>query len=200
MQGTLMKVSTAVLVAFVYASTSSALPIANVRASIDKRQTSEIVIPITQGTSLTPPDTGPDFLGGNAPIIIKPSDENIPTPPTDLPPIPATTTSPPIIVPVASPAPEFGVPMNNMEPSKPGGIPPGARSPLAFKPGRSGTQGQQLKEEVFTDPTVQLTDEKKKFLEKVPDTIWDQITLQPPGTFERQLEELVFEMFTRLMR
>ncbi|KAF3237857.1 hypothetical protein TWF132_004472 [Orbilia oligospora] len=184
-----MKVSTAVLVAFFYASTSSALPIANGGvASVDKRQTSEIVIPITQGTALHPPDA--ILSGGNSPGIIKP-DEVQAAPLADFP-VP-TTTSPPIIVPVASPAPEFGVPMNNMEPSKPGGIPPGARSPLAFKPGRKGTQGQQLKEEVFTDPTVQLSDEKKKFLEKVPDTIWDQITLQPPGTFERQLEELVFE-------
>lgn len=148
------------------------------------------MIPITQGTALTSPDVV--LSGGNVPGAIQPDQE--PTPLADSPdPTATTTTSTPIVVPVASLSPEFGVPIGNMEPSKPGGIPPGARSPLVFKQGRTGTQGQQLKEEVLTDPTVQLSDEKKKFLENVPDTIWDQITLQPPGTFERQLEDLVFE-------
>ncbi|KAK6362855.1 hypothetical protein TWF730_000308 [Orbilia blumenaviensis] len=184
-----MKVSTAVLIAIAYASaSSSALPIAN-GASLDKRQTSEIVVPITSGTALVSPGTVAS--DDNGPGAVKHEDVGFPT-----------IAPTPVVVPIAFPA-QSSSPLpstnnnndnnNNMGPSRPGGIPPGARSPLAFKPGRTGTQGQQLKEEVLTDPTLQLSAQKRKFLEEVPDTIWDRITLQPPGTFERQLDQLVFE-------
>ncbi|KAK6509036.1 hypothetical protein TWF481_003802 [Arthrobotrys musiformis] len=162
-----------VFIAVVYASASSALPIGS---ATDKRQTSEVVVPIIDGTAFQ-----------SHQVIAPLADDSVPT----------STT---IIIPIASPPssaqsapdPGFSSFLDSKEPSKPGGIPPGARSPLAFKPGRKGTQGQQLKEEVFTDPTVHLSAAQKKFLEGVPDTIWDQITLQAPGTFERMLDDLVF--------
>ncbi|KAK6357537.1 hypothetical protein TWF718_001846 [Orbilia javanica] len=175
-----MKVSKIALIAIAYACSSSALPIANGASGNIKRQTSEIIVPITHGTA---------FAGHDI------SSDNVPTSTT--PPAPSST---PIIIPIVSPSAslpsDFGGTINSSEPSKPGGIPPGVRSPLAFKLGRKGTQGQQLKEEVLTDPFVKLSDEKRKFLEKVPDTIWDQITLQAPGTFEKQLDDLVFESKT----
>ncbi|KAK6536042.1 hypothetical protein TWF281_000288 [Arthrobotrys megalospora] len=193
-----MKVSTLVLVAIVYTSTTSALPIANGSNSrayaLHKRQSSGVIVPITPGTALISP--GMVAPGGTHPGAIQPDAVNnehpsgFPATPTPVvvpiaSPLPITpptagfmppqanlqpsgeTSSTPVVVPIPSLSPGFMPPSNNLEPSKPGGIPPGSRSPLAFQPGQ-----------------------------QVPDTIWDQIVLQPPGTFEKALDDLVFESKT----